>query len=53
MILISVLFKEDTKISLKIIDHNVHTFQMDFTDKNEYIEIRKNDYVVELNNSDN
>jgi len=40
----------ETKFSIKIIDHNVNTFQMDFTDKNESIILRKNDYIAELNN---
>lgn len=43
----------ESSFSVKIIDHNVNTFQMDFTDKNESIVIRKNDYVAELNQNDN
>jgi hypothetical protein len=43
----------ETRFSIKIIDHNVDSFQMDFTDKNESIVLRKNDYIQELNNNDN
>jgi hypothetical protein len=42
-----------TNFSIKIIDHNVETFQMNFTDKNESITLRKNDYIPQLNNSNN
>lgn len=43
----------DAKLSIKLIDHNVNSFQLDFTDKNESIIVRKNDYIAELNNNDN
>jgi hypothetical protein len=43
----------EASFSIKIIDHNVENFQMDFTDRNESIVLRKNDYTAELNNNDN
>jgi hypothetical protein len=43
----------EANISIKIIDHNVENFQMNFTDRNESIVLRKNDYIAELNNNDN
>lgn len=39
----------ETSFSIKIIDHNVETFQMDFTDKNENIVLAKNNYLPNLN----
>lgn len=39
----------ESSFSIKIIDHNVETFQMDFTDKNESILLRKEDYLPNLN----
>jgi hypothetical protein len=35
----------ESKFSIKIIDQNVETFQMDFTDKNESIVLAKNNYL--------
>lgn len=35
----------NTPFSIKIIDHNVNIFQMDFTDKNEHIILNKIDYL--------
>ncbi len=40
----------DEKISLKIIDHDVNTFELDFTDKNEIIVLKKNGYQASNNN---
>jgi len=37
------------KCSIKIIDHNVDSFQIEFTDKNESIILNKNNYTLELN----
>jgi len=34
----------DDKFMLKIIDQNVNTFELEFTDKNESIELEKNEY---------
>jgi len=34
------------KCSIKIIDHNVNTIEIDFTDKNESILLEKNDYKI-------
>lgn len=42
--------KEDTKISLKIIDDNVDTHEIVFTDKNESILLEKNSYKVVSSN---
>jgi len=39
------------KITLKIIDHNVNTVKIEFTDKNESIVLEKNGYKV-INNSE-
>lgn len=47
---ISEPINETDSFSIKILDHNVNTFQMDFTDKNESIILHKNDYIAELNN---
>ncbi len=41
----------DEKISLKIIDHDVNTFEMDFTDKNESIVLKKNGYQASINDN--
>jgi hypothetical protein len=41
----------DEKISLKIIDHDVNTFEMDFTDKNERIVLKKNGYQASINDN--
>lgn len=42
----------DEKISLKIIDHDVNTFEMDFTDKNESIVLKKNGYQASINDNE-
>jgi len=39
----------DAKFTLKILDHNVNTLELEFTDKNESILLEKNEYKV-LNN---
>jgi len=50
---ISEEIKEDDKFSLKIIDHDVNTIKLDFTDKNENIILEKNGYKLSnLNISD-
>lgn len=41
---------EDEKIAVKIIDHNVDTFKLEFTDKNEIITLSKNDYIISNEN---
>lgn len=41
---------ETTKISLKLIDHNVNSIHIDFTDNNEYIELEKNGYKTSIIN---
>ena len=42
--------KEDTKISLKLIDHDVNSLHIDFTNNNEYIELEKNSYKTSIVN---
>jgi len=41
---------EDTKISLKLIDQDVNSLHIDFTDNNEYIELEKNSYKTSIVN---
>ena len=41
---------QDTKISLKLIDHDVNSLHIDFTDNNEYIELEKNSYKTSFVN---
>jgi hypothetical protein len=44
--------KDDDKFSLKVIDHEVNTHELDFTDKNESILLEKNGYkLLNLNDS--
>ena len=43
---ISEEIKDEDKFSLKIIDHDVNTIELDFTDKNESIIIEKNGYTL-------
>lgn len=40
----------DEKCTLKIIDHDVNEFTIDFTDKNENIRLEKNSYKLEIVN---
>jgi hypothetical protein len=42
--------KDDEKIQLKIIDHDVNSIELDFTDKNESILIEKNGYKISNKN---
>jgi hypothetical protein len=50
---ISEEIKDDDKINLKFIDHDVNTIEIDFTDKNESILLEKNGYKLSnLNISD-
>lgn len=42
--------KDDDKITLKIIDHDVNTVELYFTDKNEYILLEKNGYKLSNKN---
>jgi len=42
--------KDTDKISLKIIDHEVNTINIDFTDKNESIVLDKNSYNLSITN---
>jgi hypothetical protein len=42
--------KDDDKISLKIIDHDVNSITLDFTDKNESILLEKTSYKVNIVN---
>jgi hypothetical protein len=42
--------KVDDKFILKFIDHDVNTIEFEFTDKNEYILLEKNDYKLSNNN---
>lgn len=42
--------KETDKISLKIIDHDVNSINLDFTDKNESIILDKNSYNLSITN---
>lgn len=45
--------KDDDKINLKILDHNVNTIELDFTGKNESILLEKTGYkLLNLNDSD-
>lgn len=44
---------ETEKITLKIIDHDVNTFTVDFTDKNESITLEKNGYNLSIINHHN
>jgi hypothetical protein len=44
---------ERDKITLKIIDHDVNTFTIDFTDKNESITLDKNGYNLSIINHHN
>jgi hypothetical protein len=45
--------KDDDKISIKFIDHDVNTFELDFTDQNERILLEKPGYkLLNLNDSD-
>ena len=45
--------KDDDKINLKFIDHDVNTIDLDFTDKNENIILEKTGYKLSnLNISD-
>jgi hypothetical protein len=45
--------KDDDKFNLKIIDHDVNTVELDFTDKNESILLEKSGYkLLNLNDSD-
>ena len=41
---------KDDKINLKIIDHDINTFEIDFTDKNESIVLEKNGYQLSIIN---
>jgi hypothetical protein len=43
---ISEEIKDDDKFSLKIIDHDVNTIKLDFTEKNENIILKKNGYKL-------
>jgi hypothetical protein len=50
---ISEEIKDDDKFNLKILDHNVNTIDLDFTDKNENIILEKTGYKISnLNISD-
>ena len=50
---ISEEIKDDDKFNLKILDHNVNTFELDFTDQNENIILEKTGYKLSnLNISD-
>jgi len=42
---------DDDKCSLKIIDHDVNTIELDLSDKNEYILLDKNKYFVNITNN--
>ena len=42
--------KDNDKISVKIIDHDVNTINLDFTDKNESIVLDKNSYNLSITN---
>jgi hypothetical protein len=42
--------KETDKCSLKLIDHDVNTINLDFTDKNESILLEKNGYKLSMTN---
>jgi len=42
--------KDTDKISIKIIDHDVNTINLDFTDKNESILLEKNGYKLSITN---
>jgi hypothetical protein len=42
--------KDTDKITLKIIDHDVNTINLDFTDKNEAILLEKNSYNLTIIN---
>jgi len=49
---ISEEIKDDDKFNLKILDHNVNTIELDFTEKNESILLEKNGYkLLNLNDS--
>ena len=41
---------KDDKVNLKIIDHDINTFEIDFTDKNESIVLEKNGYQLSIIN---
>jgi len=41
---------EDTKLTLKLIDHDVNSIHIDFTNNNEYIELEKNSYKTSITN---
>jgi hypothetical protein len=43
---ISEEIKDDDKFSLKIIDHDVNTIELDFTEKNENIILEKTGYKL-------
>ena len=43
----------DEKFSLKIIDHDINTISVDFTDKNESILLEKNGYKLSITNHHN
>ena len=45
--------KEDCKINLKFIDHDVNTVELDFTDKNESIILDKTGYRIDITNNPN
>jgi hypothetical protein len=50
---ISEEIKDDDKFNLKILDHNVNTIEIDFTDQNENIILEKTGYKLSnLNISD-
>ena len=42
--------KSEDKFSLKIIDHDVNTITVDFTDKNESLTLEKNGYKLSITN---
>jgi len=44
---------DDDKISLKILDHNVETVLLEFADKNASLELEKNNYRLNTDNSIN
>jgi hypothetical protein len=44
---------DDDKISLKILDHNVETVLLEFADKNANLELEKNNYRLNTDNSIN
>jgi hypothetical protein len=49
---ISEEINDDDKFSLKVIDNDVNTVELDFTDKNESILLEKNGYkLLNLNDS--